>query len=120
MFGSKGRTHYSTTSSSTMLTYTSNPRSVPTISLSDFMMIQMREPTHRSTSSEGSSCEGFVAIALVGRAAILPRVTCVVSRRVQSHVGSTNAHVGVRTTGGRGFSSDSRFWRGAFLEAVWF
>ena len=63
-------THYSTTSSSTMLTYTSNPLSVPTISLSDFIMIQMRDPTHRSTSSEGSSWLGFVAIAFVGRAAM--------------------------------------------------
>jgi hypothetical protein len=30
----------------------------------------MRDPTHRSTSSEGSSWLGFVAIAFVGRAAM--------------------------------------------------
>ena len=66
--GGREVTHYSTTSSSTMFTYTSNPRRVPTISFSPFMMTQMRDPTHRSTSSDGSSWLGFVAIALVGSA----------------------------------------------------
>ena len=66
--GKEKGTHYSTTSSSTMLTYTSKPRRVPTISFSPFMITQMREPTHRSTSSEGRSWLGFVAIALVGSA----------------------------------------------------
>lgn len=42
---------YSVTSSSTMFTKSSKPRSVPTISLSLFMMMWMREPMHLSTSS---------------------------------------------------------------------
>ncbi len=35
-----------------ILTKSSNPRRVPTISLSFFMMIWIREPIHLSTSSE--------------------------------------------------------------------
>ena len=36
-----------------ILTKSSNPSRVPTISLSDFMMMWIREPMHLSTSSEG-------------------------------------------------------------------
>ena len=36
-----------------ILTKSSNPNRVPTISLSDFMMMWIREPMHLSTSSEG-------------------------------------------------------------------
>lgn len=104
-------THYSVTSSRTMLTYTSKPRSVPTNSLSPFMITcqstahspgqhsqphdtppwpppvcvqlagseccpagrgrtQRREPTHLSTSSLGSRCDGLLPVSLVGSAAM--------------------------------------------------
>lgn len=43
----------------TMLTYTSNPLNVPTISLSPFMMTQILEPIHLSISSDGRRCEGL-------------------------------------------------------------
>uniref|UniRef100_A0A2M4CEB1 Putative secreted protein n=1 Tax=Anopheles marajoara TaxID=58244 RepID=A0A2M4CEB1_9DIPT len=48
---------YSVTSSSSMLTKSSNPSSVPTISLSFFMMMCIREPIHLSTSSRGRSVD---------------------------------------------------------------
>lgn len=43
--------YYSVTSSSTMLTYTSNPRNVPTSSLSPFMITHIFDPMHLSISS---------------------------------------------------------------------
>ena len=42
---------YSVTSSRTMLTKSSNPSRVPTISLSVFIMMWIREPMHLSTNS---------------------------------------------------------------------
>ena len=44
-------TYYSFTSSNTMLTNSSNPRSVPAISRSPFIRIHKREPMHLSMSS---------------------------------------------------------------------
>lgn len=44
---------YSVTSSSSMLTKSSNPSRVPTISLSFFMIICILEPMHLSTNSVG-------------------------------------------------------------------
>ena len=105
-------THYSTTSSSTMLTYTSNPLSVPTISLSDFIMIQMRDPTHRSTSSEGSSWLGFVAMAFVGRAAMFASLHVNVCVRVAL---SANAASG--WTNGACECEDGA--QGFFGSAIW-
>uniref|UniRef100_A0A6G5AH56 Uncharacterized protein n=1 Tax=Rhipicephalus microplus TaxID=6941 RepID=A0A6G5AH56_RHIMP len=52
---------YSVTSSSTILTKSSKPRSVPTISLSLFMIMWILEPMHLSISSRGSRLEGFTA-----------------------------------------------------------
>lgn len=43
----------------TMLTYTSNPLNVPTISLSPFMITQILEPMHLSISSDGRRCDGL-------------------------------------------------------------
>eukprot|EP00882_Tetradesmus_deserticola_P009483 GHRQ01010012.1.p1 GENE.GHRQ01010012.1~~GHRQ01010012.1.p1 ORF type:complete len:139 (-),score=13.04 GHRQ01010012.1:10-426(-) len=52
----------SCTSSSTILTYTSKPRSVPTISLSPFIMTQICEPMHRSINSDGSRWLGLACM----------------------------------------------------------
>ena len=54
-------TYYSVTSSSTILTYKSNPFSVPTSSLSLFRMTQSFDPMHLSMSSDGRRCDGLGA-----------------------------------------------------------
>ena len=49
-----GNISYSVTSSRTMLTKSSNPSRVPTISLSFFMIIWILDPMHLSINSRGS------------------------------------------------------------------
>ena len=52
----------STASSMTIFTKASNPRNVPSTSLSPFSKTQRRAPTHRSRSSEGRRWEGLAGV----------------------------------------------------------
>lgn len=45
-----------------ILTKSSKPRSVPRISLSDFIMMWMREPIHLSTNSGETMCKVSLAV----------------------------------------------------------